>query len=146
MSIKRAVFILKRPCVLMNRRRLELSPALSRVYLCLWPLPWVHTDGLFWHERPPASTWQLLHHSLCSSVIICKPMRCAVKLCCCPRGRGMEARPQGRGGRGAGQSKPLTNGKHTFLHHWNCPFYYSGGEVAGAQEGPGVQRRGMILK
>lgn len=81
------------------------------------------------------------HHSLCHCVIICKPMRCAVKFCCGRRGSGMEARPQGRGGRTAGQSKPSINGKHTFLQSLNCPFYYSGGEVAGVQERPGVQRQ-----
>lgn len=42
------------------------------------------------------STWQLLHHCLCSSVIICEPMRCAVIVCRGPKGIGMEARPQGR--------------------------------------------------
>lgn len=41
-----------------------------------------------------------------------KPMRCAEKFCCSCRGSDMEARPQGRGGWGAGQSKPSTNGKH----------------------------------
>lgn len=47
----------------------------------------------------------------------------------------MEARPQGRGGRGAGQSKPLTNGKHTLRHHSNCPFLLQRGRGGGRPGG-----------
>lgn len=58
----------------------------------------------------------------------------------------MEARPQGRGGGGLqGRANRRLMG-NTFLHKLNCPFYDGGGEVAGVQEGPGVQRQGMILK
>lgn len=61
----------------------------------------------------------------------------------------MEARPQGQGrvgscgvGWGAGQSKPSANGKHTFSPSLELPFLLQRGEVAGVQEGTGIQKQG----
>lgn len=74
-----------------------------------------------------ASIWHFLYHSLCSYIIICKAMRCPVTCCqsaAVPEAT-VEARLQGRGGWGAGQRKPSTNGKHTSLPRSNCSFYYS---------------------
>ena len=58
-------------------------------------------------------------------------------------GAAVEARLQGGGGRGAGQRKPSTNGKHTSPHRSDCSLYHSR-EVAGVQEVTGVQKRVMI--
>lgn len=74
-----------------------------------------------------ASISQSLYHSLCTFIILCKAMRCAVTGCqsaAVPEAA-VEARLQGGGGRGAGQRKPSTNGKHTSLHRSNRSFYHS---------------------
>lgn len=75
----------------------------------------------------PTSILQFLYHSLCIFIILCKAMRCAVTCCqsAAVSEAAVEARLHGRGGRGAGQRKPSTNGKHTSLHRSNCSFYHS---------------------
>lgn len=86
---------------------------------------------IMWAQAPPAclcpSVWQTLYHFLCSFIILCKVMRCAVT--CCQSAAAPEAaakaRLPGMGGWGAGQRKPSTNGKHTSLHRLNCSFYHS---------------------
>lgn len=48
-------------------------------------------------------------------------------------------------GWGAGQSKPSANGKHTFSPSLELPFLLQRGEVAGVQEGTGIQKQGTVL-
>lgn len=144
-----SIFIHKGPCTLMNQRRLEVSPALLRFYHCLRSLPWVHADGLCWHERlrlirthryggfsitPSvavllfASLWGVQWNSaVAAEAAVWRPGR----------------RAEAGGVQGRANHRLIGN---TFLHRLNCPFYDSGGEVAGIQEKPGVQRQGTILK
>lgn len=95
-----------------------------------------------------ASTWQLLNHSLCGSVIICECTRCAAIFCRGPRGSGMEARPQGRGERGGvrGRANHPLMGNTLFSIVWIVLSTTVGGEVAGVQEGTGIQKQSMVLK
>lgn len=129
----------------MNQQWLELSQALSPFYFCLWPLSWVHVDGLFWHEQLGCA-----HHRDSSSITSSAALLLFVSLWGVQWNSAMapEAavwRPGRRAGAGGEQGrKPSTNGKHTFLHRLNYPFHYSRERWRASRRG--LVARGMILK
>lgn len=99
--------LIKWTSMLTNDYRLEQPQALSWFYLGLYNLrgsihlcPFHVSVHIVWIMR--ASISQSLYHSLCSFIILCKAMRCAVTCCqsaAVPEAAA-EARPQGRGGWG----------------------------------------------